>query len=61
MGGRGGPRKETARPYPMTYAVLTVCRNAEETIQQTIESVLCQSPPPGRYVFVDGNSGDRTL
>jgi len=45
----------------MTYGVVTICRNAAETVQRCIESVLAQSPPPAQYVVVDGGSTDGTL
>jgi len=45
----------------MTYGVVTICRNAAETVQRCIESVFAQNPPPAQYVVVDGGSTDGTL
>ena len=44
----------------MTYGVITITRNAEQTILRTIESVLSQDAPPSQYVLVDGGSRDTT-
>ncbi|MCK5802164.1 MAG: glycosyltransferase [Lentisphaeria bacterium] len=45
----------------MNYAVVTICLNAEETLQRTIDSVLVQNPSPAEFLFIDGGSDDGTL
>jgi len=42
-------------------SVITVCRNAEATIEQTIQGVISQTYPYIEYIVVDGASSDRTL
>lgn len=42
-------------------SIITVAYNSEETIAQTIESVLNQTVPPLEYLIVDGVSKDKTL
>lgn len=45
----------------MRVSVITVCRNAQETIEETIQSVLGQTYKEIEYVIIDGNSTDSTL
>ena len=45
----------------MKITVVTVCRNAENSIRKTIESVLDQSFSDYEYMIVDGASTDGTL
>ena len=45
----------------MKITIVTVCYNAEETIQKTIESVVSQDYTEIEYLIVDGKSTDRTL
>ena len=45
----------------MSITVITICRNSERTLQRTIDSILQQQHKPQQYLFVDGNSSDRTL
>lgn len=42
-------------------SIITVCYNAEKTIQKTLDSVLNQSYPNIEIVIVDGQSTDGTL
>lgn len=48
-------------PKTPLISVITVCFNSEETIPTTISSVLEQTYSNFEYIFVDGNSTDRTL
>ena len=43
------------------FSIITVCYNAESTIEQTINSVLDQSFKDFEYIIVDGGSTDKTL
>jgi len=43
-----------------SYAVLIPCKNGEETIEQTLQSILSQTIPPSKIVVVDDASTDRT-
>lgn len=47
-------------PVPK-FSVITVVRNGEATLRQTIESVLSQADPSIEYLIVDGASDDGTL
>lgn len=45
----------------MKLSVITVCRNAEATIERTLQGVLSQTYRDIEYIVVDGLSSDRTL
>lgn len=45
----------------LSYSVITIARNAGSTIDDTLESVLSQTPPPSQYLLIDGGSEDGTL
>lgn len=47
--------------YECFVSIITVCYNAESTIERTIDSILNQSFTNYEYVIVDGKSCDRTL
>lgn len=44
----------------MKFSVITVCFNSQDTIAETIESVLSQEDCQLEYIVVDGNSTDDT-
>ena len=46
---------------PDKITVITVCYNACETIESTIQSVLSQDYPDLEYIIVDGSSTDGTM
>lgn len=43
------------------FTIITICYNAEETIDKTVESVLRQTYKEYEYIIVDGSSTDDTL
>lgn len=53
--------REENRAAPLKVSVITVCFNAAETIENTIESIRSQTHPDVEYIIVDGGSTDETL
>lgn len=45
----------------MKISVITVCKNADAYIEQSIQSVVNQTYPDVEYLIIDGKSSDRTL
>ena len=45
----------------LRVSIITVCLNAEKTIESTIQSVLGQSYPNIQYIIIDGESSDKTM
>jgi glycosyltransferase involved in cell wall biosynthesis len=47
--------------FPIKISVITVCKNAENTIEETLKSVCRQTYPNIEYIIKDGVSTDSTL
>jgi glycosyltransferase involved in cell wall biosynthesis len=45
----------------MKVSIITVCKNAENTIENTIQSVVAQNYKNIEYIVIDGASSDKTL
>lgn len=45
----------------MKVSIITVCYNAQDTIEETIQSVINQTYPDIEYIIVDGKSSDATV
>ncbi|MEO0405499.1 MAG: glycosyltransferase, partial [Bacteroidota bacterium] len=45
----------------MKISIITICYNSEETIEDTIKSVVAQSHTDVEYIVVDGASKDSTM
>jgi glycosyltransferase involved in cell wall biosynthesis len=45
----------------MKFSVITITRNSEQFLEETMESVLSQDCPDLEYILVDGGSTDGTL
>lgn len=55
-----GVHKTNINSFPLV-TIITVCRNSEQTIQQTFDSVRAQSYPNIEYLVIDACSSDNTL
>ncbi len=44
----------------MKVSVITVCKNAEKTIERAIQSLVAQTYPQIKYIVIDGDSTDGT-
>lgn len=45
----------------MKFSIITVCKNAEDVIEQTMKSVFLQTYHDIEYIVIDGLSADRTF
>lgn len=45
----------------LKLSIVTVCYNAEQSIEGTIKSILAQTKPIYEYIIVDGGSSDNTM
>ena len=45
----------------LKISIITVCRNSEQYINETIKSVASQTYPHIEYIVIDGNSTDNTI
>jgi glycosyltransferase involved in cell wall biosynthesis len=45
----------------MNYGVVTICRDAADTVERCLRSVFSQGVSPVQYIVVDGGSTDGTL
>ena len=45
----------------LKISIITVCRNSEQYLNETIESVVQQTYPHIEYIVIDGNSTDNTI
>lgn len=45
----------------MKVSIITVCKNAQDTIEKTIKSVIDQDYRDIEYIIIDGKSTDKTL
>ena len=52
--------KKSNHFYPLV-SIITVVRNGEKYLEQTIKSVLNQSYKNIEYLIIDGDSKDKTL
>ena len=43
------------------FSIITICYNAAETIERTLESVDCQTFGDYEHLIVDGASTDKTV
>lgn len=50
-----------ATASPIEFSIVTVTYNCEDSIENTMQSVFCQTYANYEYIIVDGGSSDRTL
>ncbi|MBQ8502274.1 MAG: glycosyltransferase [Bacteroides sp.] len=48
-------------PFAPRFSIITVCYNAEQTLEDTIQSVITQTYHHWEYIIVDGASKDGTM
>jgi glycosyltransferase involved in cell wall biosynthesis len=46
---------------PLKVSIITVCYNSEQTLEETINSVISQDYADIEYIIVDGKSKDKTM
>lgn len=51
----------TQKQYFPKVSIITVSYNAVQTIEETIQSVICQTYPNIEYIIIDGGSTDGTV
>ncbi len=49
------------KPEKMKISIITACYNSQDTIEDTLQSVLSQTYPDIEYIVVDGQSKDGTM
>ena len=59
-GERRRNQKAESPDHPLV-SVITVCRNAQSTIAQAVDSVLAQTYPDVEHIIIDGASTDSTM
>lgn len=49
------------KTFPFDFTIITIVKNDEKNIEQTIKSVLSQKKVKIQYIVLDGYSSDKTL
>lgn len=55
------PASRVSRGRRPQFSIITICFNARDTLEQTIESVVSQKGPSFEYLVIDGGSTDGTV